>query len=72
MVVNGQMLVPIGFGSLYGVAGMIALFSDADVVASGFSAGESCLSRLHVKPSSNTLSMLYPHTKVRLAGNNRF
>ncbi|WP_227140406.1 hypothetical protein, partial [Caldibacillus sp. 210928-DFI.2.22] len=29
----------IGFGALYGVAGMVALFGGADVVTSGFSAG---------------------------------
>jgi len=56
----------IGFGALYGVAGMVALFGGADVVTSGFSAGEPYPPRLHVKPPSNKLSMLYHHTKVRI------
>ena len=59
----------IGFGALYGVAGMVALFGGADVVTSGFSAGEPYPPRLHVKPPSNKLSMLYHHTKVRIPPN---
>jgi len=59
----------IGFGALYGVAGMVALFGGADVVTSGFSAGEPYPPRLHVKPPSNKLSMLYHHTKVRIPKN---
>ena len=45
---------------------MVALFGGADVVTSGFSAGEPYPPRLHVKPPSNKLSMLYHHTKVRI------
>jgi len=62
----------IGFGALYGVAGMVALFGGADVVTSGFSAGEPYPPRLHVKPPSNKLSMLYHHTKVRIPFFDRF